>query len=102
MSNKLVAVVVFSGDLHRLDVDQAAIELQRAGYTVTRLPDRLAVRLAGHVLDDFVEAIIAGPDDDRIIDAIMCEIDALVGSYGGLCVECGPMERDHVPFAGYV
>jgi hypothetical protein len=52
-----------------------------------------------HPLDDFIEAVIVGPNDSKVIDAIMNEVEAIVAQYGGCCVECGPIERDHVPFA---
>jgi hypothetical protein len=40
-----------------------------------------------------------GPDDPKVIDAIMDEVDAIVRKYGGICYECGPIGRDHVSFA---
>lgn len=52
-----------------------------------------------HPLDDFIEAVIVGPNDSKVIDAIMKEVDAIVGKYGGTCFECGPIGRDYVPFA---
>jgi hypothetical protein len=103
MSQFLVAIVVFGGDLpwDKLDVDRAAVELQQAGYAVARLPDKLAARLV-HPLDDFIEAVIEGPNDDHVIDLIMQEIDTIVRRCGGLCFECGPLEPDHVPFADFL
>src|SRR5262249_1354751 len=110
MITKLVAIVAFAGDFGdpeytndaerncELDVDRAAFELRQAGYEVTRLPDRLGGRLA-HPLDDFIEAYIEGPDDPKVIRAIMKEVDAIVGRYGGECFECGPIGPDHTPFA---
>ena len=110
MITQLVATVAFTGNFGdpeytndpegdcELDVDRAADELRQAGYEVTRLPDRLGARLA-HPLDDFIEAYIEGPDDPEVINAIMMEVDAIVGRYGGLCFECGPIGPDHTPFA---
>jgi hypothetical protein len=42
----------------------------------------------------------ARPDDDKIVGAVMHEIDAIVGRYGGACCECGPIPSDYVPFEG--
>jgi hypothetical protein len=110
MTTKLMASVVFGGRLGdpdfakfiewdcELDADLAAAELRQAGYEVSRLPDKYSAQLA-HPLDDFIEAVILGPDDPKVIDAIMHEVDAIVGRYGGMCFECGPIGRNHVPFA---
>jgi hypothetical protein len=80
------------------DAALAADELRQAGYEVFLLPDRYSAQLA-HPLDDFIEAVIFCPNDPKVINAIMNEVDALVGKYGGVCLECGPIGRDHVPFA---
>jgi hypothetical protein len=110
MTTKLMASVAFGGglgdpgstnDIERdfeLDPDLAAAELRQAGYEVFLLPDKYSGRLA-HPLDDFIEAVIPGPNDPKVIDAIMNEIEAIVGRYGGVCFECGPIGRDYVPFA---
>ena len=107
---KLMATVAFGGDFGdpkfthdpendiQLDVDAAATELQQAGYEVFRMPEKYRGRLA-HPRDDFIEAVIAGPDDDVVIDAMMDEVQAIVRKYGGSCYEGGPVERDYVPFA---
>ena len=81
-----------------LDPERAAAELRQAGYDVFRMPDKYSFQLA-HPLDDFIEAVIDGSDDDKVIGAIMKEVDAIVERYGGLCRECGPIGRDYVPFA---
>lgn len=83
-----------------LDVDAAAAELRRAGYEVFRMPEKYGGLLA-HPLDDFIEAHthIEGADNDKVIDALWNEVDAIVSKFGGLCWECGPIEPDHVPFA---
>ena len=110
MITKLMATVAFAGDFGdpeytndaertcELDVDRAADELRQAGYEVTQLPDRLGGHLA-HPLDDFIEAHIEGPDDPKVIHAIMDEVNAIVERYGGLCFECGPIGPDHMSFA---
>ena len=81
-----------------LDADLAADELRQAGYQVFLLPDKYTAQLA-HPLDDFIEAVILGPNNPKVIDAIMDEVDAIVRKYGGVCVECGPIGRNYVPFA---
>ena len=81
-----------------LDVDRAAVELLQAGYKVSRLPDKYTAQLA-HPLDNFIEAVVFGCNDPKVVGAIMDEVDAIVGKYGGICTECGPVRRDYVPFA---
>ena len=80
MTTKLMASVAFGGglgdpdftnDVERdfdLDPDLAAAELRQAGYEVYLLPDKYHPRLA-HPLDDFIEAVIVGPNDPKVIDA---------------------------------
>jgi hypothetical protein len=109
-TTKLLAIVAFSGEFGDpeftndperdcdLDPDRAAEELRQAGYEVHRLPKKYFGRLY-HPLDDFIEATIPGPDDPRVIDAVMKQVQAIVWQYGGCCDECGPMEPDHLPFA---
>jgi hypothetical protein len=45
-----------------------------------------------HPLDDFLEVVIEGPNDFKIMDAIMDEITAIVWRFGGYCNSCGPLE----------
>jgi hypothetical protein len=52
-----------------------------------------------HPLDDFIEAVIVGPDDPKVISAVEKQVEGIVAKYGGSCVECGPVEPDYVPFA---
>jgi hypothetical protein len=47
------------------------------------MPEKFRSRLV-HPEDDFMEASIEGIDDDRIVVAIMDEINAIVDRYGGL------------------
>jgi hypothetical protein len=62
------------------------------------MPEKYGPRLA-HPLDDFIEAVIEGSDDLKVIKAIMDEVEAIVRKYGGICMECGPVGKDYVPFA---
>jgi hypothetical protein len=110
MTTRLMVSVAFGGGLGdpdfagdseletMLDPDFAADELRQAGYEVFRLPEKYGGRLA-HPLDDFIEAAILGQNDPKVITAIMDEINAIVGKYGGTCIECGPIPGDYVPFA---
>jgi hypothetical protein len=61
-------------------------------------PEKYSGRLT-HPLDDFIEAVIDGPDDAKVIGAIMSEVNAIVDKYGGICMECGPIGDEYVPFA---
>jgi len=109
-TTKLVAIVAFSGEFGDpeftndperdcdLDPDRAADELRQAGYEVHRLPKKYFGRLY-HPLDDFIEAMIPGPDDPGVISAVRKHVNAIVWKYGGICDECGPREPDYVPFA---
>jgi hypothetical protein len=111
MTTKLLVCVAFGGelgdpeftnDLERdfdLNPDLAAAELRQAGYEVFLLPDKYTGRLA-HPLDDFIEAVVVGSNDPKVIDALMNEVEAIVSKHGGVCVECGPIGREYVPFAG--
>jgi len=93
---KILAIITFSGDLDP-DPSDAVFALRRAGFEVTMMPEKFRSRLA-HPNDDFMEASIDGTYDDKVVNAIMHEIDAIVDRYGGLCYECGSMPSDHVPF----
>ena len=93
--SKLMAYVAFGGDC-KPDPDTAADELADAGYTVHRLPPNHPILF--HPLDDHFECVIEGTADDRIIDAVMREIDDIVDQYGGMCIGCGPIAADYVPF----
>lgn len=110
ITTKLMVSIAFGGGLGDpdftkkpericdLNPDLAATELRKAGYKVFLLPDKYACRLV-HPLDDFIEAVTMGPDDPKVIYAMMDEVEAMVGKYGGVCIECGPIGRDYVPFA---
>ena len=95
---RIMGTVAFSGELDP-DPSSAAVALRRAGFEVTMMPKKFRSRLA-HPEDYFMEASIDGTHDDKIVEAIMDEINAIVDGYGGLCCECGPIPSDHVPFEG--
>jgi hypothetical protein len=95
---RIIGTIAFSGELDP-DLSSAAIALRKAGFEVTMMPEECRSRLA-HPEDYFMEASIHGTYDDKIVDAIMDEINAIVDDYGGLCCECGPIPSDHVPFEG--
>jgi len=113
MAKKLMVLVVFGGGLgdpestsdpdrdFELDPEAAAAELRQVGYEALVLPQKYSHLLA-HPLDNFIEAHIDGPDDPKIIGAILNEVEAIVGKYGGVCMEFGPVGQDHVPFADFV
>jgi hypothetical protein len=65
---------------------------------VHRLPEKYGGRLA-HPLDDFIEAVTEGPNDEKIIEVLWSEVEAIVGKYGGSCCEFGPVGSDYAPFA---
>ena len=82
---RLMVYVAFGGcsDLPHLeppDPDTAADELRRAGYVVHRMPTNHPILC--DPLDDHIEAVIAGANDDRIIEAVMNEVSGIVDRYG--------------------
>jgi hypothetical protein len=95
---RIIGTIAFSGDLNP-DPSSAAVGLRKAGFEVTMMPKKFRSRLA-HPEDYFIEASIDGTDDDKIVDAIMDEINAIVDGYGGLWCECGPMPPGYGPFEG--
>jgi hypothetical protein len=95
---KIIGHIVFCGDLAP-DPDAAAIALQKAGYTVARMPERLRPPLC-HPEDYFMQAVIDGgtiSDEDKVVDAAMDEINRIVDGYGGTCMECGAEPPDYMP-----
>jgi len=111
---RVIVVVNFGGESgFPNDVDRAALELERAGFQVARLTDKLRATLY-HPLDDFLEATIAldaGQEtddeavdeiqeqvDDEAIDDIKEQVRDIVCPYGGDIDGWGWLEPDHVPF----
>jgi hypothetical protein len=96
----VLALAVFSGALRDLDVDAAAEDLRKAGYTVHRMPSEFVLRVC-HPLDDFIEATfdIDAYADDKTLDAIRAEVDAIVDPFGGLVDEWGNVPRNRKPFS---
>jgi hypothetical protein len=78
------------------DLAGAAAELEKAGYTVHRLPETYRQRLKPACNAHIMEAVIADRDD---IEAVMAEVDKIAQRYGGECGECGLIKPGHVPFA---
>lgn len=52
-------------------------------------------RLA-HALDGFIEAIVDGFNDPKVINAFCTKVDAIIGKYGG---EYGPVEQHNKSFS---
>ena len=81
------------------DSDGAEIALRRAGFHVMRIPEWLRSRMK-IPKDDFLLVTTDGPDDDKFVDAVWDEIQAILDPYGGDFYECGlvePIELDR-PF----
>jgi len=73
---RIMGTIAFSGDLDP-DPDSAAVALRKAGFEVTMMPEKFRSRLA-HPQDGFIEASKDGTDDEKTVDAIMDEINAIV------------------------
>ena len=110
-NTRLMATAVFGGELDP-DVDAACDALLKAGFAVTRMPERLRPLLY-LPNDDFIEAYkdVAMEEDccctrqiegflpsDCACSIMMDEINKIVKDYGGLCDECGPIDHTYVPF----
>jgi hypothetical protein len=96
---KMMATVAFSHDLDP-DLTGAFAALCRAGFEVTMMPEKFRSLLA-HPRDDFMEVFTVASDDDKIVGAILDQIDMIVDPYGGHCFECGPIPSDRVPFEDF-
>jgi hypothetical protein len=70
---RIMGAIAFGGDLNP-DSIGAAVALRRAGFEVIMMPEKFRLRLA-HPEDDFMEASIEGIRDNKIVEAIMDEID---------------------------
>jgi len=93
VTTKLMARLVFDSNS---DPDIAAEELSKAGYTVHRMPDGDLRRY--HLLDDHIEAVIAGSADDKIMDAVYREVEDIAHRNGGLCWEVCAIDSGYIPF----
>ena len=96
MTTKLMASIAFGGALGDPDFTNYMIGTlslmpislpTSCGKPATRFffCQMYSAQLA-HPLDDFIEAVIWAPTP-KVIDAIMDEVDAIVGKYGGVCVD---------------
>ena len=95
---RIMGSIAFAGSLDP-DLNGAAVALRRAGFELIMMPERFRAYV-DHPDDYFMEASIAGSQDDESIRAIMNKINAIVGRYKGDCWECGPILSNHVPFEG--
>jgi hypothetical protein len=94
---RIMGSIAFGGYLDP-DPDGAAEALRRAGFEVTMMPEEFRPHLA-HPKDYFMEAAIdGGTEKDKVVSAVMDEINTIVERYGGLCCECGLIPSDWVPF----
>ena len=87
MTEKILAMLAFSGPLEECNPDAAEIALLKAGFTVERLPAKLHSQLV-HPLDHFILASIGVgivTDVDKVLEAIETEINAIIHPFGGLC-----------------
>jgi hypothetical protein len=94
---KMFVFVVFVNcpDPHT-NVDQAARELEKAGFEVLRLPDVLVPTL-GDPGDDFIEAYAEGSDAEAMRD----KAEAIVRKHGGDVDEWGAVAPNYSPFARF-
>jgi hypothetical protein len=62
---RIIGSIAFSGEFDP-DPHGAVVARRRAGFEVTRMPEKFRSRLA-HPEDKFMEASIDGVDDDKIV-----------------------------------
>jgi hypothetical protein len=93
MAAKLMARLVFDSDSYP---DLAAEELSTAGYTVHRMSAGDLRRYS--LLDDHIEAVIAGSADDKIMDAVWREVEDIIRPYGGFLFEIRTIDSGYIPF----
>ena len=100
MQKRLKATVVFGGESDP-DPAGAAAALREAGYEVVMMPEKFRSRLV-HPRDDFIEVtkrIVGDEVEPGAIYAMMGGVNSIVGRYGGMCLECGQIDENHVPFS---
>ena len=99
MTTRFTASVSFDYRSDDEDVDQAETELQKIGFEVYRMPDECRVYLLhgrdGWPIEDYLEAVIAGTDADKV----RAEADGIVTRFHGVCNRCSPIDQDYEPFA---
>ena len=91
----LMAYVAFGVEVE-YDADGAAAELEQAGYSVHRLPEKFR-RLLEIPGDDHMEVVITGRDADEAAEVLQ-EVGTVTRKYGGECCECGPIGPEYEPF----
>ena len=84
MQKRLMATVVFSGDLDP-DPATAAAALRKAGYEVVTMPEKFRKPL-DHPRDNFMEVTkrIVGDEVEQAIDAMMADVEVLVCGFGAM------------------
>ena len=100
MRKRLMTTVVFSGE-RGPDPAAAAAALREEGYEVVMMPEKFRSRLV-HPRDDFIEVtkrIVGDEVEQGAIYAMMGGVNSIVGRYGGMCLECGQIDENHVPFS---
>ena len=100
MRKRLMTTVVFSGE-RGPDPAAAAAALREEGHEVVTMPEKFRSRLV-HPRDDFIEVtkrIVGDEVEPGAIYAMMGGVNSIVGRYGGMYLECGQIDENHVPFS---
>ena len=100
MQKRLMTTAVFSGERDP-DPAAAAAALREEGHEVVTMPEKFRSRLV-HPRDDFIEVtkrIVGDEVELGAIYAMMGGVNSIVGRYGGMCLECGQIDENHVPFS---
>jgi hypothetical protein len=94
---KVLARIAFSwkvDDTDYSDPGSVVEALRRAGYTVHHMSHDY-----GNHGTDFIEAIIDGSANDKIMDAIYYEVESIARRNGGLCHEILTLDqKGYIPF----
>jgi hypothetical protein len=95
---RITGSIAFPGD--DSDPESAVAALRQSGFEVIGMPEELRSRYSRlhFPYDSFWEASKDGFDNERSVDMIKDEIDAIVDRFGGLCDECDVAGPDYIPF----
>jgi hypothetical protein len=98
---RLMAAVAF-GSVEGNEVNLAAQELERAGYTVFRLPAELRGQVE-YVVDDFLEAQVDAPgiNPEAEQNAMGEAVKEIVDKHRGMVIEWGRVGPAHEPFSSF-